>query len=115
MSDDLVQAAVAAALIEAANIARASFDGEIGYDDILALITEDAQAALDRVVQAQQGARPIGTAPRDGTHILIAPYGDPTDLQVSWFIEGEDRWANWSWSVEPSHWFPLPVIRKGEE
>ena len=53
--DDLVQAAVAAALREAANIARASLDGEIGYDDTLALITPDAQAALDRVVAARFG------------------------------------------------------------
>ena len=53
--DDLVQAAVAAALREAANIARASLDGEIGYDDILDLITTDAQAALDRVVSARFG------------------------------------------------------------
>ena len=53
--DDLVQAAVAAKLREAANIARASLDGEIAYDDILALITPDAQAALDRVVSARFG------------------------------------------------------------
>jgi len=71
------------------------------------------KAAEAKLAAAQQNARPIWTAPRDGTRILIAPYGNPTDLQVSWFIEGEDRWANWSWSVEPSHWFPLPVIREG--
>ena len=53
--DDLVQAAVAVKLREAANIARASLDGEIAYDDILALITPDAQAALDRVVSARFG------------------------------------------------------------
>ena len=55
MTDDLVQAAVAAKLREAANIARASLDGEIAYDDILDLITTDAQAALDRVVSARFG------------------------------------------------------------
>ena len=53
-ADDLVQAAVTAALREAALIARASFDGELGYDDILDLITPDAQAALDRVVAAER-------------------------------------------------------------
>ena len=126
--DALVQAAVAAALTEAAQAARLSIserdewppkDGDVLVDDcmaaILALITSDAQAALDRVRAAERTMRPIGTAPKDGTHILVAPYGDLTDLQVSWFIEGEDRWANWSWSVEPSHWFPLPVIREGGE
>ena len=122
--DDLVQAAVAAALREAAEAAEGYYSGlgdwlaRHGHsvsirDYILALITPDAQAALDRVVAAERTMMPIATAPREGTHILVAPYGDPTDLQVSWFIDGEDRWANWSWSVEPSHWFPLPVIRKG--
>ena len=53
-ADDLVQAAVTAALREAALIARASFDGEIGYDEILDLITPDAQAALDRAVAAER-------------------------------------------------------------
>ena len=53
-ADDLVQAAVTAALREAALIARASFDGEIGYDEILDLIPEGAQAALDRVVAAER-------------------------------------------------------------
>ena len=121
---DLVQAAVAAALREAAEAAEGYYSGlgdwlaRHGHsvsirDYILALITPDAQAALDRVVAAERTMMPIATAPREGTHILVAPYGDPTDLQVSWFIDGEDRWANWSWSVEPSHWFPLPVIRKG--
>ena len=63
--DDLVQAAVAAALREAAQAARLSIserdewppkDGDVLVDDcmtaILALITDDAQAALDRVVAA---------------------------------------------------------------
>jgi hypothetical protein len=113
--DDLVQAAVAAALREAAKISDQWIGCEPITSGILALITPDAQAALDRVVAAERTMRPIGTAPKDGTHILVAPYGDLTDLQVSWFIEGEDRWANWSWSVEPSHWFPLPAIRKGGE
>ena len=52
--DDLMQAAVAAALREAAQVARASFDGELGYDEILDLIPEGAQAALDRVVAAER-------------------------------------------------------------
>ena len=62
--DDLVQAAVAAALREAAQAARLSIsereewppkDGDVLVDDcmaaILALIQEDAQAALDRYVK----------------------------------------------------------------
>jgi hypothetical protein len=66
--DDLVQAAVAAALREAAALMfddlwiTADNDREEGYDEglsaaanaILALITPDAQAALDRVVAAER-------------------------------------------------------------
>ena len=67
MSDDLVQAAVAAALREAAQEARLSIsereewppkDGDVLVDDcmaaILSLIPEGAQAALDRVVWAER-------------------------------------------------------------
>ena len=73
--DDLVQAAVAAALTEAAGVARLVRDtgdkahalgieenaaayasaGEVIETRILALITPDAQAALDRVVAAERG------------------------------------------------------------
>jgi hypothetical protein len=72
--DDLVQAAVAAALTEAAGVARLVRDtgdkahalgieenaaayasaGEVIETRILALITPDAQAALDRVVEAER-------------------------------------------------------------
>ena len=65
--DDLVQAAVAAALKEAAQAARLSIsereewppkDGDVLVDDcmaaILALIPKGAQAALDRVVAKQR-------------------------------------------------------------
>lgn len=73
--DDLVRAAVAAALTEAAGVARLVRDtgdkahalgieenaaayasaGEVIETRILALITPDAQAALDRVVAAERG------------------------------------------------------------
>ena len=66
-ADDLVQAAVAAKLTEAAQAARLSIsereewppkDGDVLVDDcmaaILALITPDAQAALNRVVWAER-------------------------------------------------------------
>jgi hypothetical protein len=73
--DDLVQAAVAAALTEAAGVARLVRDtgdkahalgieenaaayasaGEVIETRILDLITLDAQAALDRVVAAERG------------------------------------------------------------
>jgi hypothetical protein len=52
--------------------------------------------------------QPIETAPRDGTPIVVIPYGDVFELQVSWFLDGEERWANWMWSMEPYYWMPLP-------
>jgi len=55
------------------------------------------------------------TAPRDGTHIIVIPYGDLQDLQVSWFIPEEDRWANWNWHSQPSHWMPMPEPPAGED
>jgi hypothetical protein len=76
-ADDLVQAAVAAALREAAQVARASFDGELGYDEILDLIPEGAQAALDRVVAAERercakvAQRCADLADTNGDYLLI--------------------------------------------
>ena len=52
--DDLVQAAVAAALREAAKISDQWIGCEPITSGILALITHDAQAALDRVVAAER-------------------------------------------------------------
>lgn len=56
--DERVQAAVAAALREAAECCTGSgtiaIDGPIAAKEILALITPDAQAALDRVVAAER-------------------------------------------------------------
>jgi hypothetical protein len=52
--------------------------------------------------------QPIETAPTDGTEIIIIPYGDVRDLQVSWFIRSDNRWANWDYSRDPTHWMPLP-------
>lgn len=53
-ADDLLQAAVAAALTEAAGIASYHQDWGDVQSAILALIPEDAQAALDRVVAAER-------------------------------------------------------------
>ena len=61
-ADDLVQAAVAAALREAVLQVHSSVPGHMLVGDtdricdaIFALITPDAQAALDRVVAAERG------------------------------------------------------------
>lgn len=55
--------------------------------------------------------RPIKIAPKDGTKILVGYdlLNDP-EIWVSWWIDGDDRWANTpSWiGFSPSHWMPLP-------
>ena len=51
--------------------------------------------------------QPIETAPMDGTPIILLPYGDVTDLFVSFWMQSDDRWANNEWS-KITHWMPLP-------
>lgn len=80
-------------------------------------------ARLLRDLSAQAGWRPIATAPKDGTFVLLAgPSGyTSTPLRVSvcqydgncwrnhahdWFTEGGD---------EPTHWMPLPEFRQEVE
>jgi hypothetical protein len=47
--------------------------------------------------------RPIATAPRDGTDILVAlPWGKV--LIVRW-----NQLRRWSNDVRPTHWMPLPA------
>jgi hypothetical protein len=53
-----------------------------------------------------QGWRPISTAPRDGTDVLIY---DPTDTKnpvaVDWYSHDADTPG---WLGNPTHWQPLP-------
>jgi hypothetical protein len=83
-ADDLVQAAVAAALREAVLQVHSSVPGHMLVSDtdricdaIFALITPDAQAALDRVVAAEQercakvAQRCADLADTNGDYLLI--------------------------------------------
>jgi hypothetical protein len=51
--------------------------------------------------------QPIETAPKDGTPVILLPYGEVEDLFVSFWMESDDRWANNEWS-KITHWAHLP-------
>jgi hypothetical protein len=62
--------------------------------------------------------RPIATAPRDGTYIIVANARNFLELFACKYVAG-NRWprscwrtvndVSWSHSGEPTHWIPLPV------
>ena len=60
--------------------------------------------------------RPIETAPRDGTHLLLFDDRDrmliEADIAIGWWQDGE--WRDWGdigcsglFPYEPTHWMPL--------
>ena len=61
---------------------------------------------LEEYKKAQPGWRPIDTAPKDGTTVLVA-----NDKYVA---EGSFFTGYWSWGmpiadeIQPTHWMPLP-------
>ena len=62
--------------------------------------------------------KPISTAPRDGSHVLLAIANDPPGFVAEGYYEEDDDrgWfaANTHWTdasdgrLYPSHWMPLP-------
>lgn len=83
----------------------------------------DGAAPLSRDGEAERGWRPIETAPKDGTRILLIKVGWDTyegrlghTNYVWWGVIGywSEEWGNWNDGVEPSgladptHWMPLP-------
>jgi len=106
-------------------------EGRIGQDfDGECHLTADEARQLAACIREMVEWRPIETAPRDGTHILIAPHMD-----VALWDHGAERWItnviplnsdltiadDWrarpvmmfeqyasNWGIEPTHWLPLP-------
>jgi hypothetical protein len=59
--------------------------------------------------------RPIETAPKDGTQIILYPcFGIPSDPQAGNWYEGKrlkcwkSTWGNMNFPVQPTHWMPFP-------
>ena len=74
---------------------------------------------LRAAIEAAQAWRPIETAPKDGTPILVAHYGHEWDEAI-WDDGGRNYWgkAGWyytgydlytSYPCEPDVWMPKPV------
>lgn len=65
---------------------------------------------------AAQGWRPIETAPKDWTHVLVVD--DGTVGEARWTDDGwywgSDHSSNpWSCLLNPTHWMPLPAAPSG--
>ncbi len=74
-------------------------------DDALARIAEIGKAA------PPSGWRPIETAPKDGTTILVGRWDDGMPMIYSdhWSGAGE-CWCDSSPSFQPTHWVPLDTL-----
>lgn len=70
------------------------------------------EAELDEALEANENKwQPGKTAPRDGTGFLAVPWTRaPEDIAWTWWIEEEQRWANWDWSCDPYLWFIPPEL-----
>lgn len=56
--------------------------------------------------------QPKDTLPRDGTKFLALPWTGEDDIQTTWWIDGDGRWANWPWSADPDWWMLVPRLPK---
>lgn len=67
----------------------------------------------DALEQVLEGWRPIETAPRDGTAVLLWGNG-PTCAVAQWDSEAS-IWSDGGWDVDATHWRPLPSPPTGKE
>ena len=68
---------------------------------------ERAEALAERDVRTW---RPIETAPRDGTRVLVG-WADGAPLEIAHWQEGSGAFSlsdAWEFSPQPTHWMPLP-------
>lgn len=76
----------------------------------LAALLREAIAALSRV-EGAQGWRPIASAPKDGTRVLLYRPNWAEHTVVAWYHALGSEWAavnGFDVAGEPTHWMPLP-------
>lgn len=106
--------AEARAMLRSILDARAETDGrDIGISDIEKMVHRLADALSQPIAGVPEGWRPISTAPKDGTDILVwGPHGH--DCMVVWWAEDGASPYCWETLDGPTygdvftHWQPLP-------
>lgn len=90
----------------------------------------EAAATIDELrarileLEAERQWRPMETAPKDGSRILLAKIvGHPSHPTALWWaVAGHwsEKWSNWNDDVEPcglaspNYWQPLPPAPEGK-
>jgi hypothetical protein len=107
--------------IDAEVMVEAIVDGEFGLSDggiTRSLCISVARRAIQAAKEQQNEWRPIDSAPRDGTCVLLFAPGWKA-ASTAWTF-GNDEWqdcpyhhgGNPAW--KPTHWRPLPSPPKGD-
>jgi hypothetical protein len=124
MSQQALREAVASQDVEKLIAELRSAVGNCGLGYSMNLLLNDAADALSLTLEGEEGWRPIETAPKDGTEILVWIVHEPDEYHderferasLAYWLEAHDhpmfpREARWekAWIGEPVAWRPLPA------
>ena len=119
-ADDWMASMCSLEAIHVAEEALASTPSE-SYEEVKKLRDEIAKLQAERdALKKDAEWKPIETAPKDGSEILLC--GKKGRIANGVWMTATDRVGAWLWpyiKVEPTHWMPLPAppsgqARKGE-
>ena len=111
-------------LAEVSKIEDLIAEGEIGAHGVFTRMRYMLRSALESrapSAEAKDAWQPIGTAPHDGTAVLLAARGPDSGCVVGWW---DSEWGDGWWMCddgkcavelplrgpEPTHWMPLPAL-----